>query len=195
MTQYARPTGTTSDGNWTNNHTAVDNTNDPTGTGADGDFVIGDGTGASEIQLDLALGDTITDPETGADHKLYFRFRVGDNSDGSGTQSSSSSTVTVKLMEGGSTRVTRTIDTGTTPALSDSFTYNSATSGATGFNLTAGEANSISSYNDVFIRILYEDSEGTEYLSISQVVLEAPDASAGTPIGPISMNTYRQLRN
>jgi len=195
MTQYARPTGTTSDGNWTNNHTTVDNTNDPTGTGADGDFVIGDGSTGSEIQLDLALGNTITDPSTGADHKLYFRFKVSDATDGSGAQSSGSSTLTVKLMEGGSTRVTRTINTSTTPALGDSFTYNSATSGATGFNLTAGEANSISSYDDVFIRILYEDSEATDYIFISQVVLEAPDASAGTPIGPISMNTYRQLRN
>ena len=194
MTQYARPTGTTSDGNWTNNHTTVDNTNDPTGTGADGDFVIGDGTGGA-VQIDFALGDTITDPSTGADHKLYFRFKRGELADGSGSAVSSDVILTVKLMEGGNTRVTRVLTQDTTPAITDSFAYNSAASGATSFNLTEGEANSISAYNDVFVRITWEDTEYTEYVCISQVVLEAPDAAGGSAIGPISMNTYRQLRD
>ena len=195
MTQYARPTGTTSDGNWSNDHTTIDNTNDPTGTGADGDFIVGDGSIGSEIQIDFALGDTITDPSTGADHKLYFRFKRGESVDGSGSALSNDVILTVKLMEGGNTRATRVITQDTTPAITDSFAYNSAASGATSFNLTEGEANSISTYNDVFVRINWEDTETTDYVFISQVVLEAPDAAGGSAIGPISMNTYRQLRD
>ena len=196
MTQYARPDGTTEDGSWTNNHTTIDNTDDPTGTGADSDFVIGDGTGGSEIQADFTLTDTITDPSTGSGHKLYFRFKRDDATDGSGSGGSSSDcTLTVKLMEGGNTRATRVITADSTPSIGSSFTYNSATSGATSFNLTAGEANSISAYNDLFVRVLWEDSEATDYVFISQIVLETPDAGGGgSSIAPIAMNHYRRLR-
>ena len=197
MVQYARPNGTSSDGNWTNTHTAIDNTNDPTGTGADGDSVIGDGTGGSEIQVDFTLTDTVTDPSTGSGHKLYFRFKRDEQADGEGPGGSSSDcTLTVKLMEGGSTRATRVITADTTPSVGSSFTYNSEASGATSFNLTAGEANSIGTYNDLFVRVLWEDSEATDYVFVSQIVLETPDAGGGggSSIAPIAMNHYRRLR-
>ena len=199
MTQYARPNGTSEDGNWTNTHTASDNTNDPTGTGADGDFVTGDGTGGAEIQADFTLTDTITDPSTGSGHKLYIRFARGDAADRGASSGGSSSdcTMTVKLMEGGSARATRVITADTTPDLNadGSFDYNSAASGATSFNLTAGEANSIGTYNDLFVRVLWEDTEATDYLYVSQIVLETPDAGGGgSSIAPIAMNHYRRLR-
>jgi len=196
MTQYARPDGTTDDGNWTNNHTNIDNTDDPTGTGADSDVVIGDGTGGSEVQADYTLGNTITDPSVGSGHKLYFRFARGDDADpdvSSGPQSSDC-TLTVKLMEGSNIRVTRVITAGSTPSISGSFTYNSASSGSTSFNLTAGEANSISNYNNLFVRVLWEDAEALDYLYLSQIVLEAPDSGAAATALPKAMNTYRQMR-
>ena len=190
MTQYARPDGFTPDieSNWEGDHTDVDNTDDPTGTGADSDYIE---SAATDCSMTLTLGDTITDPETGADHKLYFRFK---RDDGGGSASSSDVTLTVSLKEGGSTRATRVITGDTTPAIGSSFTYNSAASGATGFNLTTGEANSISNYNNLTVDIVYLDNEDSDYLFISQVVLECPDAGGGSTAVPVALNTYRQMR-
>ena len=188
MTQYARPDSFTDDNAtypgeyWTGDHTNIDNTDDPTGTGADSDYLEGQDY---EVSFKVGLSN-VTDPETGADHKLYFRFKSGTDEN---------VTLTVQLKEGDNVRAERVITDTTTPALGSSFTYNSATSGATGFNLTTSEANSISNYNNLDVFVDYENGETqSDYPFISQIVFECPDAGGGSTAVPVALNTYRQMR-
>ncbi len=178
MTQYARPVSDKADdGNWSSTdgggtpayYTAIDES-----SASDSDYITGDGSGGSTIQIDFELTDGLTDPSATTDHKLIFRY----NTDGN----SSDATLTVRLMEGATVRMSDAVD------VSGVSSYTTRTYAPTN---TTG---SIGSYDNMFLRIIFEDADASDNVYISQAYVEVPDASAGTDAVPVSLNTYRQMR-
>ncbi len=176
MAQFARPTGDkTDDGNWdsTNNpgmpvfYTEIDEA-----TADDSDYITGDGTLGDAIEIDFDLTNGLTDPGVNTGHKLIVRY----NTDGN----SSDAELTIKLMEGSFNRMLDTID------VSGVSSYTTHTYAPT--------STSVTNYDDVFLRIIFEDSEGMDSIYISQAYLEIPDAAAGSDAVPMALNTYQQMR-
>jgi len=179
MTQYARPVSDKADdGNWASTddsggspvfYSAIDES-----SASDSDYITGDGSGGSAIQIDLELTNGLSDPSATTGHKLIFRY----NTDGS----SSDATLTVRLMEGSTIRMSDAVD------VSGVGSYTTRTYAPTN---TTG---SIGSYDNMFLRIIFEDSDASDNVYISQAYVEVPDAAAGSDAVPVSLNTYRQMR-
>ena len=53
----------------------------------------------------------------------------------------------------------------------------------------------ISSYDNVFLRIAFTDDDMMDSVYISQAYLEIPNAAAGSDAVPMALNTYQQMRN
>ena len=180
MTQYARPVSDKAeDGNWSSTdesggsavyYSAIDES-----SASDSDYITGDGSSGSAIQIDFELTNGLTDPSATTGHKLIFRY----NTDGSSTDA----TLTVRLMEGSTIRMSDAVD------VSEVSSYTTRTYAPTN---TTG---SIGSYDNMFLRIIFEDGDASDNVYISQAYVEVPDASAGgSSIAPIAMNHYRKLR-
>ena len=179
MTQYARPVSDKAeDGNWSSTdesggsavfYSAIDES-----SASDSDYITGDGSSGSAIQIDFELTNGLTDPSATTGHKLIFRY----NTDGSSTDA----TLTVRLMEGATVRMSDAVD------VSEVSSYTTRTYAPTN---TTG---SIGSYDNMFLRIIFEDGDASDNVYISQAYVEVPDASAGTDAVPVSLNTYRQMR-
>ena len=180
MVQYARPTGDKADdGNWSTTdgggtptyYTAIDES-----SASDSDYITGDGSSGSAVQIDFELTNGLSDPSATTGHKLIFRY----NTDGS----SSDATLTVRLMEGSTVRMSDAVDV---TGVSSYTTRTYAPTNTTG---------SIGSYDNMFLRIIFEDGDASDNLYISQAYVEVPDASGGggSSIAPIAMNHYRRLR-
>ena len=178
MVQYARPTGDKADdGRWSTTdgggtptyYTAIDES-----SASDSDYITGDGSSGSEIQIDFELTNGLSDPSATTGHKLIFRY----NTDGS----SSDATLTVRLMEGSTIRMSDAVDV---TGVSSYTTRTYAPTNTTG---------SIGSYDNMFLRIIFEDGDASDSVYISQAYVEVPDASGGSSIAPIAMNHYRKLR-
>ena len=179
MTQYARPVSDKAeDGNWASTdesggsavfYSAIDES-----SASDSDYITGDGSSGSAIQIDFELTNGLTDPSATTGHKLIFRY----NTDGSSTDA----TLTVRLMEGSTIRMSDAVD------VSEVSSYTTRTYAPTN---TTG---SIGSYDNMFLRIIFEDGDASDNVYISQAYVEVPDASSGSSIAPIAMNHYRKLR-
>ena len=178
MVQYARPTGDKADdGSWSTTdgggtptyYTAIDES-----SASDSDYITGDGSSGSEIQIDFELTNGLSDPSATTGHKLIFRY----NTDGS----SSDATLTVRLMEGWTIRMSAAVDV---TGVSSYTTRTYAPTNTTG---------SIGSYHNMLLRIIFEDGDASDSVYISQAYVEVPDASGGSSIAPIAMNHYRKLR-
>ena len=179
MVQYARPVSDKAeDGNWSSTdesagsavyYSAIDES-----SASDSDYITGDGSSGSAIQIDFELTNGLTDPSATTGHKLIFRY----NTDGSSTDA----TLTVRLMEGSTIRMSDDVD------VSEVSSYTTRTYAPTN---TTG---SIGSYDNMFLRIIFEDGDASDNVYISQAYVEVPDASSGSSIAPIAMNHYRKLR-
>jgi len=179
MVQYARPVSDKAeDGNWSTTdgggspvyYSAIDES-----SASDGDYITADGSAGGSAQIDFELTDGLTDPSATTGHKLIFRY----NTDGN----SSDATLTVRLMEGATVRMSDAVDVA---GVSSYTTRTYAPTNTTG---------SIGNYDNMFLRIIFEDSEEIDSAYISQAYLEVPDASGGgSSIAPIAMNHYRNLR-
>ena len=179
MTQYARPVSDKADDtNWESTEddegTAVYYSAIDESSASDSDYITGDGSSGSAIQIDFELTNGLTDPSATTGHKLIFRY----NTDGA----SSDATLTVRLMEGSTIRMSDAVD------VSGVSSYTTRTYAPTN---TTG---SIGSYDNMFLRIIFEDGDASDNVYISQAYVEVPDASAGTDAVPVSLNTYRQMR-
>ncbi|MGB0762310.1 MAG: hypothetical protein ACPGO0_00050 [Acidimicrobiales bacterium] len=176
MAQFARPTGDKADdGNWdsTNNpgmpvfYTEIDEA-----TADDSDYITGDGSIGDTIEIDFDLTNGLTDPGVNTGHKLIVRY----NTDGN----SGDAQLTIRLIEGSFTRMQDTIDVS---GVSSYTTHTYADPGV-----------SISNYDNVFLRLIFEDSDAIDLVYISQAYLEIPDAPAGADAVPMALNTYQQMR-
>ena len=182
MAQYARPDSdalvSTSDwGSTSENeempgeyiyYTEIDDTTDPTGTGADGTNISIDMSMGSEA-IDIRLSNGITDPGVNTGHKLHFRYNTDGNSSGSSLQ--------VQLMQGG---VVHASDTVNTTGVS-SFAHRE-------YPIPTGDVDDFpdqDDYDALFLRITFTDDDAMDTFYISQIYLEAPDvASAGATATP-----------
>ena len=178
MTQYARPVSDKAeDGNWSTTdgggspvyYSAIDES-----SASDSDYITGDASTTGSAQIDFELTDSLSDPSATTGHKLIFRYNTSGNS--------SDCTLTVSLMEGSTVRMTDAVD------VSGVTSYTTRTYAPTN---TTG---SIGNYDNMFLRIHFEDDEEMDSVYISQAYVEVPDASAGTDAVPVSLNTYRQMR-
>ena len=180
MTQYARPVGDKADDtNWSSTdesagsavyYTAIDES-----SASDSDYITGDGSGGSAIQIDFELTNGLSDPSVTTGHKLIVRY----NTDGS----SSDATLTIRLMEGSTVRMTDDVD------VSGVTSYTTRTYAPTN---TTG---SIGSYDNMFLRLIFEDGDASDNLYISQAYVEVPSPSGGgSDAVPVALNTYRQMR-
>ena len=53
----------------------------------------------------------------------------------------------------------------------------------------------ISSYDNLFLRINFNDGDAMDSIYVSQAYLEIPDGVAGSDAVPMALNTYQQMRN
>ena len=173
MTQYARPDSDVSNnGSWDlstgSDIFALINES----SADDSDYVsVGD---PSDSDFIVGLSN-VTDPSSAADHKVYYR--ASDDSDGDGP-------LTVVLLETTTARATSVNE-----AVSDSITQYT-------FTLTSGEANSISNYNNLRLSFSANDEMAMGLtVKVTQAWFQCPDAGgAGADAVPVSLNTYRQMR-
>ena len=180
MAQYAYPTGDKADdGNWQSTeqsegmpefYTAIDEA----GTANDSDYITGDGS-SGDAEIDFELTNGLSDPGVTTGHKLIYRY----NTDGG----SSSATLTISLMEGSTVRMQESLDVS---GVSSYATRTYAPTNTTG---------TISSYDNVFLRIAFTDDDMMDSFYLSQAYLEIPDAAAGSDAVPMALNTYQQMRN
>jgi len=174
MTQYARPDADVSnDGSWANASAGSElySSIDESSTN-DSDYVTTmPSSGAETFVVTLS---NVSDPSSAADHKVYYR--ASDDSDGNG-------------------RITATLKQGSTSIASS--TNNSISSSVTAYNFTLSstEANNISDYSDLKLSLAGDDPDSMSLnIKITQAWFECPDASAGADAVPVSLNTYRQMR-
>ena len=163
MVQFARPAGDLDNtGSWTPDveSTLWEELDD--GASPDGNSVVSDTSPTTSEPFTVDL-NTITDPEISTGHIL--RIRWAKNSGGGGAK-----TVRIELREGyvnegspGSVRAT------------DDYSINSTTLNTDATTLSAGEADSISDYSDLQIRIMGVASNRA--LKVDFAELEAPDAA------------------
>ena len=159
MTQYARPDSDVSDGNWLNS--ADNNTNlysyvDESSVN-DSDYIYADDQwGSTEICI-LGLGD-VTDPSSAADHKITVRA--------------------LENMGFGGVDLNVILQQGTTTIRSHTFNPSSGFANYT-TTLTSSQANAITDYSDLRIKISATDQMGSEATTqVSWAYFECPDASA-----------------
>tara|TARA_R110000824_G_scaffold391156_1_gene588754 strand:- start:246 stop:788 length:543 start_codon:yes stop_codon:yes gene_type:complete len=179
MAQYGRPTGDKADdGNWSSTDesegspiffSAIDES-----SASDSDYITGDGS-SGDAEVDLELTNGLSDPGVTTGHKLIYRY----NTDAG----SSSATLTVSLMEGSTVRMQESLD------VTGVGSYTTRTYAPTN---TTG---TISSYDNVFLRIAFTDDDMMDSVYISQAYLEIPNAAAGSDAVPMALNTYQQMRN
>jgi len=166
MTQYARPDSDVSDGNWynsagnqTNLYSYVDET-----SASDSDYIYADDNFGSTETCILGLG-SVTDPSSATLHK--FTVRAKENSGFGGVD------FIVTLQQGGSD-----IATSSTHAPSSSFANFTTT-------LSASQANSITDYGALRLKIEATDNFGTgARTSVSHAYFECPDASVAAVSNP-----------
>lgn len=160
MVQQALPTSDVTDGLWTaeggpsNHYECLDGS-----TASDADYIedIGNNTVA-----EVGLG-TVTDPEGNVDHIIRWRFQ-------SNTAGGSPERIEVHLYEGGTIR-----------ASSGTRSSRDAWSDET-YTLSSGEADALTAYDDLRLRIESSNLAGSEVVWCSWAMLEVPDAAAAVDI-------------
>ena len=164
MTQYARPDGHHSNGvgNWTDGMMGASNLHlliDETDSGSDGNttyITSGAEMDTSPDTAEFTLGD-VDDPESAADHKLVY---VASGAGGFGPAPN----ITVALYQG-STEIASATNT----SLSGSYATTTIT-------LSSSEANAISDYTALSVRVTRGSGNMGDSVSVSQIFFECPDA-------------------
>ncbi len=159
MAQFARPTSDLDNtGSWTTEPLWSDIDD---GASADGTVVVSDSTPVVTEPFTVDLGSTITDPGVGTGHVL--RIRWAKNAGGGGNM-----TIRIELREGyvnestlGSLRAT------------DDYAINSTTLTTDATTMSEAEANAITDYSDLQIRVM--GVAATRALKVDFVELETPD--------------------
>ena len=165
MTQYARPDSDVSDGRWVNS--AGNNTNlysyIDESTVDDSDYIhVTDDWGSTDV-CTVGLGD-VTDPSSAALHKFTVRALE--------TGGMGSVDLTVTLLQGSTTIRAASWQPGTT--------YAGVTT-----TLTASEANAISDYTDLRLKIQAFDQGGMgTQTKVSWAYFECPDAASSAVSNP-----------
>tara|TARA_R110002051_G_C8662043_1_gene489167 strand:+ start:160 stop:720 length:561 start_codon:yes stop_codon:yes gene_type:complete len=184
MVQYARPddtlsTDTGSSGtNWTdqasgaNLHLAIDEASADDATTHI--KVSDDGT---EVGCLVRLGDVSAPGSSGT----YIKYKALTEDE----EESGQPGLKLELLEDGAV-----LD----PAVT--VTNNSvSTSSWTDYTYTISDVSGISDWNDLSLRISMLPSAGMgDDMKVTQAYLEVPDASGGSDAVPVSLNTYRQMR-
>ena len=159
MTQYDRPTSDISTGSWTDEG-SVDNDNnlytslDEVSQGGDDSYVSGtSGAGTFEAKL-----GNLTDPVGNTSHIVHIY--------GEGVGSGGPEKVDLYLYEGAG--LIATIANNWAPGRSAYADVN--------YTLSSGEADSISNYTDLRVRVV-EDSIGGDEFRVTQIYMEVPDAA------------------
>ena len=163
MAQYARPDSDVSDGRWLNsadNSTNLYSYIDESSVSDDDYIWVEDEWGSTDI-CTVGLGD-VTDPSSASDHKFTVRSRENGGS--------SSVEMTVTLLQG------------TTVIKSVSFYPDYAFSNTT-TTLSSVEANSITDYTDLRLKIQAVDGMGMgTFTEVSWAYFECPDASTPSAV-------------
>ena len=172
MTQYARPASDITVEAWTDEGTSFNDGNLYTSVQEvtqDGDTSRVNSTGDAGT-FEVKLG-TITDPEVGTGHTIHIW--------GKGTGSGGGEKVDVWLMEG--TTIIDMIGSNWTPGRGS----------YADLNVTLGtlEADSITDYTDLRIRVTIDTIGGSEQFDITQIYLETPDAPS--PGGEWTQDEFR----
>ena len=163
MTQYARPDAHHSNGvgNWTDGMMGSSNLHlliDDTGSGDDTTTYI-DSSADMDPSADTAeftLSD-VDDPESAADHKLVFKAQ------GSG-------------MMGGPPDITVALVEGSTVIASSTDSSVSGSYATTSYTLSSSEANAISDYAALSVRVTRAYAAMGASAQVTQVYFECPDA-------------------
>lgn len=159
MAQFSRPDADDAIGVWTNSAGTQVNlwSYVDEATADDADFVQNDAPAAGEL-CDLGLS-TITDPQVSTGHVIRWRYRKN-------AAAGKSVQVTLKLRQGATDIVTRTFS-----AISEVWTQDN-------YTLTAAEADSITNYANLNVRLEGIQSGGGagRTVQVSWVELETPDA-------------------
>lgn len=164
MAQFARPDSIVSAGSWTGAATAIDES-----TPSDADFIFSPNNPNNTVEIGLS---NVSDPQASTGHVLRVRLTQGDadgsTPDGGGTATN----YTITLVQG-----TTTIATAASAVTSPS-TWTTVT-----YNLSGAEANAISDYTDLRVRVLAAGGGGSPSarrdVAVSWVELEVPDAPSG----------------
>ncbi len=157
MAQLLRPDADVADGSWT-----------PTGGPTDHYDCIEEATpNDSEYLRDAAANSTCeigiesgTDPAVSTGHILHVRMR------GAGT--GGPERVAIALFEGATQR-----------AVSGNFTNRSGSFADKSYTLTTGEADAITDYTNLTIKLIASNMGGGETVDVSQAYFEIPDAGGG----------------
>ena len=152
MTQTARPASIIAAGGWTASSGTLDSA---TSDQSDSTYAIADSTDTS---MQLKLG-SLTDPSLSTEHAVYFRARI---SGGGGPGEK----LDAYLYQGGTQIAT----------LANNMAVNRLAFTEYSYNMTAGEADSITDYTDLRVHINKDTLASGEYLWVSEIWMVCPDA-------------------
>ena len=173
MVQIARPDADVSTGGWT-----------PEGTSAQAtiwesldEVSANDGTDyiesvAADHTCEVGLDNSITDPGGNTDYVLRLRIQ--------GNGSGGPERCLIALFEGATQR-----------AISGNFSERAAW-GSKSYTLTTGEADSITAFTDLRIKLISDNLGGGETMWVTQAFFEVPDASSPVDYPPIDRSIIIQ---
>ena len=161
MAQFARPDGDISTGSWTDEGTSFNDGSlwtsiEETSEDSDTSYIL---DAAANTTSEVSLTN-VTDPAVGTGHILRAWMR----SSGSGGPER----LVLALFEGATQRAT-----------SGNLSNRSGTYGEVTYTLTAGEADAITAYTDLRIRLIASNQAGGEEVRVTQAEFEVPDVAAG----------------
>ena len=163
MAQFARPDSNITQTGFTNGFSAIDES-----VASDADFAYGANGGANTLEVGLS---NVTDPASSTGH--IVRYRLAKVNNGALNNTGNAVTVDVGLYQGATL-----IHAATGISVSSTWTAGS-------FTLSAAEANAITDYTDLRIRVTDSSNGGSpsgrRAGAISWAELEVPDAPAGVP--------------
>lgn len=167
MTQNATLDGTSDRGGWTRGDNGTSNIHtwaDTTTAGSDYIQGVVDAMEGSPVGPAIFTLSNVTDPETASNHKIkYTAMSVAGGMGGMGGGPG----LTIALFEGTTQRHTTT---------NNSVDSSSAT--AYTITLSDAEANSITDYDNLLLRVTTASSTGDDAIYVFVMYLEVPDASA-----------------
>ena len=165
MVQNATLDGTSDRGGWTRGDTSTSNIHtwaDTTTAGSDYIQGVVSAEEGSPVGPAIFTLSNVTDPETASNHKIKYTAMSVEAGMGGGPG------LTIALFEGTTQRHTTT---------NNSVDSSSAT--AYTITLSDAEANSISDYDNLLLRVTTASTTGDDAIYVFVMYLEVPDVSAG----------------
>ena len=173
MVQIARPDSDISAGSWTLEGSTAEGTIweslDEVSANDGTDYI--ESVGADHT-CEVGLDNSITDPGGNTGYFLKCRIR--------GEGSGGPERCIISLFEGATQR-----------AISGSFTERAAW-GDKSYTLTTGEADSITAFTDLRIKLTSDNLGGGETMWVTQAFFEVPDVAGGT-IAPLAAHHMKQM--